>query len=160
MDLLRRQELDQFTDLYPPTEELIARLALGPEETNWASIQSLLLGLYSRFSTQEDKPLKRAIGYLYALNRFVQSERRFPSRDEQGILLSHTTSSKDVGIDTMAKVLQDQSNGQEAKRLRQKQQKSKDVMQQTMREDPVSGPSPNFRDWIKRPIRRGKKHDF
>jgi hypothetical protein len=73
-------------------EDLAARLCQFPEEGLFAIIRDCLLAIRVNSVYKEGKPFLKALEYVYAIVRFVEVSRRFPSKVEQGELLEDLSS--------------------------------------------------------------------
>lgn len=90
--------------------DLAAMLCQIPEEDVWELIRDSLISLRSGVAMSEvESPYVRAIEYLYILVRFIETAKRFPSKEEQGKLFEELQSqaSSDASlIDSMATLIQ------------------------------------------------------
>lgn len=114
--------------------DLVARLCQVPEEDLWNLIREILLALRSKVAdTKKETSCVKAIEYLYALVRFIEISRRFPSKSEQGGLLEELTSfplREDRKIAEVVTLLQKASqspeNREAIRQLRERSRKIRD----------------------------------
>ena len=80
-------------------EDIAAMLIYIPEQDRWTLLRDVLLSLRSEVAGPLDEnPMARAIEYLYILIRFVETAKRYPSRQEQDELFQELKSISDRNI--------------------------------------------------------------
>jgi len=99
----RKKEILDFFRI-ESINDIAAKLCQIPEDDLWNLSREILLALRVRVASenrekqfdanQTSNPYSRAIEYLYILNRFVETAKRFPSKEEQGALFEDLTKAK------------------------------------------------------------------
>lgn len=99
----------------------VAILESLPEQVLWDFIREILLILRSRIATPDNESsLKRALGYLYTLTRAVESLGRYPTIEEQGVLLESSLFPNLEGWKPLSELLKELGDRQDSRRALKK----------------------------------------
>jgi len=80
-------------------EDWLSKAQSLPEEDLYEALRDIILLIYSRAPNSPlENRCKRALGYLYAITRFIERNQRFPRREEQSRILerAYIPTSRDV----------------------------------------------------------------
>jgi hypothetical protein len=118
---LELEELERVLRILGREDPLIAISKGLPEQFLWDLLREILLLMRSREPPSEDEsPKKRGLGYLYTLARAVEILGRFPTPEEQGVLLESSRFPDLEGWKSLSSLLQTLGSSQSSKAARKR----------------------------------------